>query len=314
MGRLPLTEDDTTAYRLIAEGQPPPDTYDVGRLVALGLVDPAPYVPGGYIPHDPRATAQGIAAGLLRDLTALGQLERLAQHFDPHRLFGGPASEFLPTSAAMNARLGEVGGAASTEFCSFQPAPPADRDPAILQLGVERTRAALHRGVHVRALYHRSTHEHDQARDYVDRMVADGAEVRASTIPGLRMVIIDRKHLFIDNHVIEEAETNSGWHVSDRAAVAWAFAVFELFWGMAERWQDLGRAAAPSPLTERQKHILRLLSVGRSQQQIAARIGLSGRAVAKELHRVRTTLGFETTAEMMHWHGRTHGGTQDSAP
>ncbi|MGW3167000.1 LuxR C-terminal-related transcriptional regulator [Streptomyces sp. NPDC001142] len=311
--KLPLADADVEAYRLIAGGDSPPDNYDIGRLVALGLVDRDPYVSSGYIPHDPRAAAHGITAGVMRELTELAQrmthidaLERLAADFDPHRLYGGPGSEFLPTAAQMNARLGEVGAAAVGEFCSFQPSEPADRDPAILQLGIERTRAALHRGVRVRALYHRSTYEHDQAREHVNRMAADGAEVRASTVPGLRMVIIDQ-HLFVDNHVIATAETNSGWHVFDRAAVAWARSVYELFWAMADRWQDLGRAA-PSPLTSRQMHIIRLLALGRSQQQISARIGLSERAVAKELHRVRTSLGFETTYQVMAWYGRTHGG------
>src|SRR5262249_42089076 len=155
------------AYRRIAEGQPPPPGYAPDKLVALHLVDRDPYAPGGYIPNDPTAAVQGLTASVLSDLEELVHrvsqipaLERLAEHYDPHRFYGGPGSEFLGTAAQMNARLGEVGGAARSEFCSIQPGEPADRDPAILRMGVERTRSALRRGVQVRSIYHRSAHEH----------------------------------------------------------------------------------------------------------------------------------------------------------
>lgn len=138
----PLTQHDIQAYRLIAETQQPPANYDVTRLVAIRLVDPDPYAPGRYIPHDPRAAAQSVTAAALRGLSDIVQrlnqvpaLERLADDFDPHRLYGGPGSEFLASALQMNARVGEVCAAAATELCSAQPSEPADRDPAILRLG-----------------------------------------------------------------------------------------------------------------------------------------------------------------------------------
>ncbi|MFJ4322282.1 hypothetical protein ACIP3A_04050 [Streptomyces tricolor] len=238
-------------------------------------------------------------------LAQLPALEDLSQHYDPHRLYGGPGSEYLPTAAQMNSRLGEVGGAAEAEFCSVQPGEPADRDPEILRLGVERTRAALQRGVQVRSLYHRSAHEHPQTREYINQMTADGAEVRVSTLPGPRMVIIDRRHLFIDNHVIEGAEGNSGWHVFDRAAVMWARTLFGLFWNNATRWHDPCQGLGASLLTERQWRILRELDAGYPAQQVGPQIGLSRRAVDKELAAIRKTLGVGTMYQVMAWYGRT---------
>lgn len=307
----PLSEQDFTVYRLITDGQLPPPGYDMDRLIALRLVDRDPFDAGSYIPHDPRAAAQTLTTSILHDLTQAARrmaqipdLEALAAHFDPHRLYGGPGSEFLPTAAQMNARLGELAASATTEFLAVQPGEPADRDPAILRTGVERTRAALQRGVRVRSLYHRSAHDHDQTRAYVAQMLADGAEVRASSLPGPRMVILDQRHLFIDNKVIDRADGNSGWHVFDRAAVAWARAVFHLFWDAAARWQALDTTAA-SPLSERQRRILQELAAGYSQQQVGPRIGLSRRAVDKELAAVRNALGFSTTYQVMAWYGRS---------
>ncbi|MEV4335788.1 hypothetical protein [Streptomyces sp. NPDC049590] len=314
VGEPQLTEDDFTAYRLIAEGGAPPQGYDVDRLIAFRLIDPDPYTPGGYIAHDPRGAAQSLSTGILGDLQRLVHrvsqipaLERLAEHYDPHRLYGGPGSEFLADATKMNARLGEVGAAAVTEFCSIQPGEPADRDPAILRLGVERTRAALLRGVTVQTIYHRSAHAHAQTREYAAAMVADGAQIRASALPGPRMVIIDRKHLFIDNHVIEGSEGNSGWHVFDRAAVMWARSVFDVFWNRATRWQDVRQTAEDNPLTERQWRILGELNAGCSAQQVGPRIGLSRRAVDKELAAIREALGCATMYQVMAWYGRANG-------
>ncbi|MFE2041679.1 hypothetical protein ACFXAZ_12245 [Streptomyces sp. NPDC059477] len=306
----PLTWEDFTAYRHIAEHGCAPDGYDPHRLIALGLVDRDPYTPGRYIPHDPRAAAQGITAGILRDLERIvGQmrqvpaLERLASDFDPHRFYSGPASEFLASAVQMNTKLGELAATAVGELCSVQPGEPADRDPEIVRLGVERTRAALARGVRVRSLYHRSAREHAQTRDYIGRLLADGAEVRASDMPGPRMVLIDCKHLFIDNMVVDGAEDHSGWHVFDRAAVAWGRSLFERFWNHASRWQDLSRI--DSPLTERQLRIVRELAAGYSQAQVGPRIGISRSAVDKEVAAARDALGFRTTYQLMAWYGRS---------
>ncbi|MFB6771162.1 hypothetical protein [Streptomyces sp. NPDC056337] len=308
----PLNHQDSEAYRLIAETQKPPAGYDVTRLVAMRLVDPDPYQPGLYIPHDPRTAAQSLTASALHHLNVIVQqlnqvpaLERLADDFDPHRLYGGPGSEFLASAPQMNARVGEVCTAAATEICSVQPGEPADRDPAILRLGVERTRSALLRGVQVRSLYHRSAHEHAQTCDYVAAMMTDGAEVRASNAPGPRLILVDRQHLFIDNHVIDGAEGNSGWHVFDRASVSWTRSLFDLFWNRATRWQDIGVNA--SPLSERQWRILRELSAGYSQQQVGPRIGLSRRAVDKEIAAARQALSLRTTFQLMAWYGRAQG-------
>ncbi|MFF8656844.1 hypothetical protein [Streptomyces huasconensis] len=312
-GESPLTSEDFDTYRIIAEGEPLPPDRTVERLIALRLVDPDPYNPDRYIAHDPRAAAQGLAATALRDLSRLVDrmsqipaLEALTAHFDPHRLHGGPGSEFLPTTEQMNARIGEVSSSAVTEFASVQPGEPTDRDPAILRLGIERTRAALTRGVQVCSLYHRSAYEHEQTREYIGQMVADGAEVRVSAVPGPRMVVIDRRHLFIDNHVIESSETNSGWHVFDRSSVMWARTVFSHFWSQATRWQDLAHPANRSVLTQRQQRLLRELEEsGCSQQQLGPRVGLSERTVSKELAAVRDILGCRSMYQVMVWWARS---------
>jgi DNA-binding NarL/FixJ family response regulator len=89
--------------------------------------------------------------------------------------------------------------------------------------------------------------------------------------------------------------------------VAWARAAFDLFWDHATRWQDLALTTNDDPLTERQWRILGDLNAGYSQQQVGPRIGLSRRAVDKELAAIRESLSFATTYQVMAWYGRFHG-------
>lgn len=309
----PLTDEDYDTYRVLADGEALPAGRTVQRLVAHRLIERDPYRVGQFITHDPRVAAQALAADALRDLGGLVDrmsqipaLEALARHFDPHRLHGGPASEFLPTVEEMNQRIGEVSAAAGHEFASVQPAEPTDRDPEILRLGVLRTRAALARGVRVKSLYHRSSYGHEQTRAHIDQLVADGADVRVSDDPGPRMVIIDSRHLFADNHIVPDAEGNSGWHVIDRAVVMFARRMFSNQWGKSTRWEELHRSSKPSLLTQRQQRMLRELEEsGCSQERLGPRIGLSGRTVSKELAEVRKTLGCESMLQVMVWWARS---------
>jgi DNA-binding CsgD family transcriptional regulator len=297
-------------YRLIAAGEELPPEPPIGRLAALGLITADPYRVGRWIANDPRAAAERLMADARDELTRAAErmtkipaLENLSQHFDPHRWYGGPGSEFLATRAAMNARIGEISGPAMTEILTAQPGAPGDRDPEIVKLGVERTRSALERGVEVRSLYSAIAHSHPQTRAYVEEIVEAGAHVRARAEPFPRIMLIDQAHLLIDNHVRTGAELNSGWHVSDRSVVMWARKTFLLLWGRATRWQDLAHAT-DSLVTPRQRAILDELAAGQSQPQIGLALGVSERIVNKEVAAVRQTLGARSRDQVMAWWGR----------
>jgi DNA-binding NarL/FixJ family response regulator len=115
------------------------------------------------------------------------------------------------------------------------------------------------------------------------------------------MMIIDARHLFIDNHVVESAASNSGWHVFDLAVVAWARAVFSLIWDGATRWQDT--EPMDGALTGRQAAILRELAAGYDQEQVATRVGVRTRTVSAELAAAKEALEMRSTAQLMAWWG-----------
>ncbi|MCP3818138.1 hypothetical protein NLX86_08430 [Streptomyces sp. A3M-1-3] len=313
---LPLSPEDLDTYKRIAADEGVPDGAPIDRLIALGLVVEDPYRPHRHIALDPRAVAQRL---LVTEQAALSQaVERLAQvpalealtvDFDPHRLYGGPGSEFLPSKRQMNARIGDVTGKATKELYTAQPDSPSDRDPEIQKLGTSRTRDALERGAQLKSLFHSTAHAHEQTREYVADVMKAGADVRAYAGPFPRMVIVDRRHLFIDNYVVEGAESNSGWHVFDRSAVMWARAVFTLFWELATRWQEFDPMPADSVLNERQLVILCQLDAGYLQHQVGQRVGMSDRLINKELANARAALGLSSTNQLMAWYGRWTAGS-----
>ncbi|RDG38006.1 hypothetical protein DVH02_11715 [Streptomyces corynorhini] len=306
---MPLSPRDLDAYRAIAAGDAPHDGQPVDRLLALGLISADPGESGHYLAAEPRAAAQRLMAAAQADLTRTVQrmahipaIEGLARHFDGHRMYGGPGSELLESREAMNIRIGEVSRTATTEILTAQPGEPADRDPEIQRLGVDRTRRALERGLTVQSLYNVIAWGHDQTRNYVDVIVAAGADVRASENAFPRMMIIDGTHAFVDN-VIAPDDRSGGWHLIDRAAVMWVRSVYLLLWGRATPWGDLSHAVS-SGLSERQSAILRELATGASQAQAGGRLGLADRTIGKELSAIKITLGAQSLYQVMAWWGR----------
>ncbi|MGW7198436.1 hypothetical protein [Streptomyces chryseus] len=303
---------DKETYQLIAAGEPLPPGRTVARLAALGLITDDPYRPGRYLALDPRAAAhqlmtteRAVITQAAENLARLPAIEALSIHYDPHRMFGGPGSEFLATRKDMNARIGEVIARGSQELYTAQPAPPTKRDPDTQKLGSDRGRAAVRSGLAHRALYRASARAHKATREYAASIIEGGGEVRISGSAFPRMVIVDAQHLFIDNYVVEGSEADSGWHVFDRSSVAWAREVFHLFWWAAERWQDVSQEPGHAVTTERQRRILRELDAGYSQEQVVARVGLQKRTVAKELAQLRTALGMRSMYQVMAWWGRS---------
>lgn len=307
-----LLPEDIEAYRcIVRDGNP--NGLPVDRLLAAGFIAPARQ-PGRFIALDPAIASHRILAderdALSEALERMAQLPdlvgQLSDAFDPHRFYGGPSSEFLGGKRAMNTRIGQVIDEAAVELFTAQPGPPEARDPEVVRLGVERSRNVLARGVEMRSLYPAGAQT--TAHDYVDQIISAGGQVRVTASAYPRMVIVDGQHLFIENHLLDADadadEAHAGWHVVDRAVVMWARNLYLMLWAGAARWQDLGKDPAEQTITtSRQRRILRELAGGCDQQQIAGRVGLSPRVVAKELAAVREALGYSSLYQVMVWWG-----------
>ncbi|MEU8704224.1 LuxR C-terminal-related transcriptional regulator [Streptomyces sp. NPDC048565] len=297
---------EIAAYQSIAAGEHPESSLATDRLAALGLVERRPH-DGAWVAHDPRAAAQSLMGDALaefRELVArmheIPTLAALAVDYDPHRMYGGPASEFLATRDSMNGRIGDVSAAASTSVLTAQPGAPADRDPRVVALGAQRIIETLSAGAEVRSLYTSAAVSHSQTAAYVGEIISAGAEVRTLSGRFPRMMIVDSRHLFVENHIITGADNDAGWHVTDRGCVAWAETVFGTLWDRATRWSGPG-LDANVVTTGRQRQILVELEAGYTKQQAAKRLEISERTVTGELSALRRALTMRTLYQVMAW-------------
>lgn len=307
-GDLPLSSVEDDAYRAIAAGEPTDDEEAVRTLVSLGFVDAADH---RYVALDPRISAQRLLAVERAEiLNTLGRMasiqrasQRLARHFEGNRMYAD-ASEFLPCKELMNMRIGEVLEHAGVDLLTAQPAAPATRDPVVYRAGVTRNRTARERGLAVRTIYPVGALRHELTRTYVTELLDVGCEIRVSSTLPPRIVLVDGRHLFVDNHVVD-AEPNAGWHITDVAAAAWAHAGFMTAWETCTPWQQAVRDEDIAITTDRQRAILRQLEQGHLQEAAASHLGLSIRAVNKELAQLRNMLQLPSTFALMAWWGRS---------
>ncbi|MET8297381.1 hypothetical protein ABZW02_25485 [Streptomyces sp. NPDC005180] len=305
-----LTAEDQEHYKALAAGERLPADTDLSRLARLGLVDDDPYDGDRHIALDPRAAIQRLLeaeqahlTASLERLAAIPVLDGLSPSYEHSRRFDSMGSEFLPTPTLMNDRIGTITGKAAVELLAAQPALPAERDPAIRKLGTDRSLAALERGATLRLLYRVTAAADPSTQAYAAALMEAGGEVRAVRGRFPRMIIVDRKSLFIDDHVTR-ADTHSGWHVADRSSVMWARHIFDLYWENAMPWPQAVATAGEVVLTDRQMDILEQLYAGESQEGAGRRLGKSDRWVSDGLAGARDRLGLKTTLQLMAWYGR----------
>ncbi|MFF4369609.1 TrmB family transcriptional regulator [Streptomyces sp. NPDC001594] len=275
-------------------------------LLDRDLVRPDAYAPGQYnpaVPHQAeRAAVRQVREELERMLGRLAEIpaisEALEPAFEASRFYGGPASEFLETPDGMNARITEVIEAAETELLTAQ---PGLRPRTVLQRAVERDRRALERGVVMHTLYHPSSRSNPAVREYADQVVPLGGQIRTLASEFQRLIIVDGRHAFVSNLVVEDAPPHCGWHVTDRAAVAILREAFSLEWARAEAWERTGAPDAETITTDVQRGILRLLESGLDVKQVPGRLGMSDTAVAKQLRLLKAATGTTTLFGLGAW-------------
>ncbi|MEV7282940.1 hypothetical protein, partial [Streptomyces sp. NPDC093111] len=279
-----LSATEVAAYRAVASGRLVTDGSALRRLAQLGLVD---LTADRQVALDPRVAAQRLLAqqrsDLMRTLERMDripELEALAEHYDPSRMYGGPGSEFLATKELMNRRIGEVLEGAAAELLTVQPGEPEERDPDVQRKGTDRARALLYRGVACRFLYAAAALEHDDTCDYVEGILSAGGEVRVGRDLPPRMILTGR-NLFIDNHIVP-GEPDAGWHVTDMPSIASHRIIFDGYWERATPWQEARHTLAETVTSARQRTILRAMETADSQAKVAERADVSEREVNRQ--------------------------------
>lgn len=181
----------------------------------------------------------------------------------------------------------ELNGA-RREILTAQPDGP--RPDGVLQDALDAVRRQLAAGVAMRTLYQHSTRFDEPTKKYVRAVTGYGVPVR--TLPEFfeRLIIIDRAIAFIPGSM----DRTTAVLVREPAVVGFLTDVFEREWDRAEPYPFIpvrAAEAASEVIPAMRESIRKLLIEGRSDKEIARRLGLSLRSLQAHVARLKEDHG-----------------------
>jgi sugar-specific transcriptional regulator TrmB len=284
-----LPEDDPR-FRLDHE-----DHEAVQVLVDLGLLRQAES--GGWVAADPAAAQSGVVAPMGRQVAELlsesaawaDTFASLSQAFR-RTPTGSPIDEIrgLPN---INRFLESAVDDAETELLTAQPA--GARRAAILQQAVDRDLRTIERGVHMRTLYQHTARRSKATRDYVNLMLAHGAQVRTLDEFFNRLIVIDRRLAIIPGEASDVALA-----IHDTNLVSYLADIFDRSWERAREYNERGSASDSDIAAEVRQLTVRMLTEGHSDPASAKRVGVSTRTYASYVAALKEEYGVETRFQL----------------
>ncbi|MES4890672.1 hypothetical protein [Streptomyces sp. NPDC096012] len=181
----------------------------------------------------------------------------------------------------------ELDGARS-EILTAQP--DGSRPHAVLRDALAAVRRQLAAGVAMRTLYQHSTRFDEPTKQYVKAVTEFGVQVR--TLPEFfeRLIIIDRSVAFIPG----SRDRTTAVLVREPALVGFLTDVFTRQWDRAEPFPFVpvrAAEAAGDVIPDMRETIRKLLIEGRSDKEIARRLGLSLRSLQTHVARLKDDHG-----------------------
>lgn len=255
---------------------------EVALLRRLGLLREQPA--GHLTVVDPQMVQGSIVTPMgQRAAQAIGEASAWAQAFShlaqAYRRFprtdDGPLTELHGDQ--LGAFLEQLLEGAREEVLTAQP--QVGRSAASLKAASARDLAALQRGVKMRTIYQHAARRARFTRQYVDRVTAEGAEVRTLDEFFNRLIVVDRRVALIPS----SADLSVAVVVRDANLVAYLADIFERNW---DRGQPFTQATADIVSTiarEQRAMATRMLIEGHPDSASAKRMGVSDRTYAAYL-------------------------------
>lgn len=160
----------------------------------------------------------------------------------------------------------------------------------VLEESLERDAEMVSRGVQVRNIYDRSVLHNPRHARYLDRLTEAGIRVRLIDHGPADIVIYDRLVVCLPTDPDEPSGAMSV--VRGSALVKFHLAVFEDYWLRSEPYeQQLAARAGGTELTPQERVVVRLMSGGLSDDQIARRMGIHRRTVQRTVAKLMERLG-----------------------
>ncbi|MEV0603116.1 LuxR C-terminal-related transcriptional regulator [Streptomyces sp. NPDC050315] len=174
--------------------------------------------------------------------------------------------------------------------------PGGGRSPDLLAEALPRDLALLQRGVRQRTLYQHSVRWHRPTLAYIERVSAEGAQVRTLDEIFERVIVCDRTLAFIPG--IPDRST-SALAIRHPGAIAFLIKIFDHMWERAQPISSEMDQHAPDLLADSvRRTMLRMVVTGHTDESVAARLGVSSRTVSAHIKKVSEALGSRSRAEL----------------
>ncbi|GAA3723464.1 LuxR C-terminal-related transcriptional regulator [Salinactinospora qingdaonensis] len=257
------------------------------------------------------------------------RLEALSRRVDEHltcdaapaelsesRAPGGAAGiRYLHGLTATNEAIASELDRAREEILTAQPDGP--RPKAVLEQALASVQDKLAHGVRMRTLYQHTTRFHEPTKQYVRSVARYGVEIRTLDEFFNRLIIVDRCVAFVPAN----ADKTSAVRVSDAALVRFLTDIFERAWDRAETYPFVPTRAANAAsqvIPSIRDSIRRLLVQGRSDRQIARRMGISQRSLQSHVACLKEEFGAQHRLQLGYLIGLSEAGAtpanQSSTP
>ncbi|WP_162602707.1 LuxR family transcriptional regulator [Streptomyces spongiicola] len=226
---------------------------------------------------------------------------RLPEPELPARAMGFESIEGLPE---INEAIQDLIDGVTSEILTAQPDGP--RPIAVLDEALTAVRDRIAAGVSMRTLYQHSTRFDEPTKEYVRAVTSYGAQVRTLAEFFDRMIIVDRRAALIPAN----AARTSAVLITLPAVVHFLADIFERAWDRAESYPFLpvrAADAAPEVIPAIRGSIRRLLIEGRSDKEIARRLGLSLRSLQAHVARLKEEHGAEHRLQLGYLMGLRSG-------
>ena len=255
-------------------------------LVRLGLLRPHA---GRYDVVDPQMAQGAIVTPLSQQATeAIGAASSWAQAFahmtKAYRRYprtdDGPMTELR--GEQLNAFLEQLVSGAQEEVLTAQP--QSGRNAASVRAATARDIAAVQRGLRMRTIYQHAARRSRYTREYVDRITAQGGEVRTLDEFFNRMIIVDQRVAIIPAAAARGTDAPSiAVVVRDANLVAYLVDIFERNWDRGRPFTQTNADVVSAIAQEQRAMATRMLIEGHPDSASAKRMGVSDRTYAAYL-------------------------------
>ncbi|MEW1611506.1 MULTISPECIES: LuxR family transcriptional regulator [unclassified Streptomyces] len=272
------------------------------ELIASGLVAQSGLSPKQLSVVDPQIVEARMGAALRsKALLLLEQAADLSEFLSPliavaresTVAHSGEPIVHLEGKAVISSFISNTVNQCGEELLTAQPG--GGRAKATLSAIRAETVSLLDRGVSVRTLYQHTAWHDRPTRDYVSEVTELGAEVRTLDEFFDRLVIADRRIAFIP----ADAGRDRAVVIRDLAIVRFLSDLFDRNWLRAKVFVGSRTPQESMEISSALREtIIRCLIDGDSDSQIAKRIGLSTRAYASHLAKLKEEFGVETRFQL----------------